>query len=551
MATVGNRAIIEQFIADGMTYMFGNPGTVEQGFLDVLREYPDLRYVLGLQEAVCVGMADGYARATNGPALVQLHSGVGLGNGIGMLYQAMRGHAPLVVVAGDSGIRYEALEAQMAADLVAMAEPVTQWATRVTDPGSVLRVLRRAVKIALTPPRGPVFVALPLDVLDAANEESVFRTVLPHPAGAPAPELLDQAARLLAPARRPLILIGDGVAAAGAQEQVAWIAERWGAEVWDVDSGEMNIDARHPLYRGQLGHMFGQVSSAAVAEADGVLIVGTYVFPEVFPELDNPFRPGTPVVHLDQDAGQIAKNHPVALGLVGDPAAGLAALDAALARAMDEPASAAATDRTAAARAAATHRQPAPDTLADRFFAAVARVAPEDLVLFDEALTASPTLNRHLPARRPKHWYQTRGGSLGVGIPGALGVALAMPGKTVLGVTGDGGSMYTIPALATAARYGIGAKFVVCNNGRYQLLDLNLEQYRLERGLGPRPLPDAFDLAPGVAFTELAAGLGVAGTRVEHPDQIEPAVERMFADDEPFLVDLDTRPQPSGEGETA
>lgn len=544
MATVGNRAIIEQFIADGMTHMFGNPGTVEQGFLDVLREYPELKYVLGLQESVCVAMADGYARATNRPALVQLHSGVGLGNGVGMLYQALRGHAPLVVIAGDSGLRYEALEAQMAADLVAMAEPVTKWATRVTEPGSVLRVLRRAVKTALTPPRGPVFVALPLDVLDAVNGEAVFPTVVPHLAGAPAPELLDRAARLLAPARRPLILIGDGVAAAGAQRQVAAIAERWGAEVWDVDGGEMNIDARHPLYRGQLGHMFGHVSAAAVAEADGVLIVGTYVFPEVFPALDDPFRPGAPVVHLDQDAGQIARNHPVALGLVGDPAAGLAALDAELARAMDASATLAASGREAAAEAAAARREPAPDTLADRFFAAVARTAPEDLVVFDEALTASPALNRHLPARLPKHWFQTRGGSLGVGIPGALGVALAMPGKTVLGVTGDGGSMYTFQALASAARYRIGAKFVVCNNGRYRLLDDNLGQYRRERGLGPHPLPEAFDLAaPRLGFTELAAGLGVAATRVERPDQIEPAVRRMFADREPFLVDLDTRPE--------
>jgi benzoylformate decarboxylase len=541
MATQGNRAIIEQFVADGFTHMFGNPGTVEQGFLDVLRDYGDLRYILGLQESVCVAMADGYARATNGPALVQLHSGVGLGNGIGMLYQAMRGHAPLVVVAGEAGLRYEALEAQMAVDLVAMARPVTKWAVRATDPGSVLRVLRRAVKTALTPPRGPVFVALPLDVLDAANDEAVLRTLVPHQPGAPAPELLAEAAALLAPARRPLVLIGDGVAAAGAQDQVAALAERWGAAVWDVDGGEMNIDARHPLYRGQLGHMFGRVSTAVVGEADAVLIVGTYVFPEVFPDLDSPFRPGTPVVHLDLDSGQIARNHPVDLGLVGDPAAGLAALERSLADAMSAQAALAARGRTEAARGSVRHRPPAPDTLADRFFAAVARTAPDDLVLFDEALTASPTLNRHLPARRPKHWFQTRGGSLGVGIPGALGVQLAMPGKTVLAVTGDGGSMYTIQALAAAARYRLGVKFVVCNNGRYRLLDDNLAQYRSERGLGQGPLPEAFDLAPQrLGFVEIARGQGVEAVRVEHEDQIGPAVERMFADPAPFLVDLAT-----------
>jgi benzoylformate decarboxylase len=167
----GRFAIIEQFLADGVTHMFGNPGTVEQGFLDALTDYPQLEYVLALQETVAVAMADGYARATKRPTVVQLHTGVGLGNAIGMLYQAKRGHAPLVVVAGESGVRYDAMDAQMAADLVAMAEPVTKWATRVVDPASVLRVLRRATKMAVTPPMAPVFVALPMDVLDAPNDE--------------------------------------------------------------------------------------------------------------------------------------------------------------------------------------------------------------------------------------------------------------------------------------------------------------------------------------------------------------------------------------------
>ena len=128
-----------------------------------------MRYVTTLQETIAVAMADGYARATQKPTLVQLHSGVGLGNGIGMMYQAKRGGAPLVVIAGESGVRYDSMDAQMAADLVSMAKPVTKWATRVIDPSSTLRVLRRAIKMAATPPTGPVFVALPMDVLDAPS----------------------------------------------------------------------------------------------------------------------------------------------------------------------------------------------------------------------------------------------------------------------------------------------------------------------------------------------------------------------------------------------
>ena len=177
-AKTGRYALIEQLRADGLTYMFGNPGTVEQGFLDALSEYPDVEYILSLQETIAVAIADGYARATKKPTVVQLHSGVGLGNGIGMLYQAKRGHAPLVVIAGESGLRYDAMEAQMWADLVDMATPVTKWSTRVVDPGSLLRVLRRAIKEAATPPMGPVFVSLPMDVLDAPNDEEVVATSL-------------------------------------------------------------------------------------------------------------------------------------------------------------------------------------------------------------------------------------------------------------------------------------------------------------------------------------------------------------------------------------
>ena len=181
----GRFAIIEQFLADGMHYMFGQPGTVEQGLLDALWDYPEMKYVLTLQETVAVMTADGYARATQQPTLVQLHSSPGVGNAIGALYQAMRGHAPLVVIGGDAGVKYMAMDAQMAADLVAMAEPVTKWATLVMDPASLLRVIRRAIKIAATPPMGPVYVCVPQDILDAPAVETVQPTSLPSTRVAP------------------------------------------------------------------------------------------------------------------------------------------------------------------------------------------------------------------------------------------------------------------------------------------------------------------------------------------------------------------------------
>jgi benzoylformate decarboxylase len=536
----GKAALFEQFAADGIKYIFGNPGTVEQGFLDAGLD-AETEYILTLHESVAVGMADGYARAAQRPALVQLHTGVGLGNGIGMLYQALRGGSPLVVVAGDAGVRYDAMDGQMATDLLGMARTVTKFAARVTHPASVLRTLRRAVKIAMTPPRGPVLVVLPADVLDEFTAEPAVPTPLPSTRVAPEPSLVTEAARMLLSGARRLILMGDGIAISGAQEELARAAERLGATVWGVNSSEVNFDTTHHLWGGALGHMFGTDSARVVRDADSVLIVGTYVFPEVFPLLDSPFKQGARIVHVDLDAYEIAKNFPVDLGIVADPRLTLEALTAELTR--QRP-----NDRQGPLRYPAddeprplgkTDAYEFPDAPLDRFAHRLARQAPRDLVVFDEALTASAPLARYLPPRVPGRFFQTRGGSLGVGIPGAMGIKLARPDASVVGFTGDGGSMYTIQALWTAARYGIAAKFVICNNHRYRLLDFNIDQYWSEQGVADRPHPPAFDLStPDIGFSGLARSLGVEGRRVEKAEEVDDAVDEMLAHDGPYLVDL-------------
>ncbi len=546
----GRSAIIEQFMADGIEYMFGNPGTVEQGFLDALEEYPDFKYILSLQETIAVAMADGYARATKKPTVVQLHSGVGLGNGIGMIYQAMRGHAPLVVIAGESGIRYDATDAQMAADLVAMAEPVTKWATRVVDPSSLLRVLRRAIKIAATPPMGPVFVCLPMDVLDATVEEAVIPTSFPVTQVSPEPEQISQVAAMLSAAQNPMIIMGDGVAFSGAQDELTRVAELIGAEVWGADSSEVNISASHPLFRGLLGHMFGEHSLEITSQADVILICGTYVFPEVFPSLSGVFAPNAQVIHIDLNAYEVAKNFPVDIGLVSDPRLTLSKVADVLVTTMSsvqKEAAKARTDRLATAKQKDLDEQIEADRSvrddvpmhASRFMAELAEHLPKDAIIFDEALTSSPELVRYLPPEIPGHYFQTRGGSLGVGIPGALGLKVAHPDRTVIGFAGDGGSMYTIQALWTAVHHNIGAKFIICNNHSYLLLKLNVLQYWKERGIPEHTFPASFDLSePAIRFDELARSMGVPAVRVEKPEEVGPAIRQALADDGPFLIDL-------------
>jgi benzoylformate decarboxylase len=547
---VGRKAILEQFVADGMTVMFGNPGTVEQGFLDALREFPQIRYILTLQESVTVLMADAYARASRRPTLVQLHSTPGVGNAIGALYQAKRGHAPLVVIGGDAGVRYAAMDAQMAGDLVAMCEPVCKWSAVVQDPRSLLRMLRRAVKIAATPPMGPVYLCLPQDILDQETCEEVFPTPIPSTRVAPEPEAVEQAASWLLSAKRPMIFMGDGIAYSEAQAELAEVAELLGAEVYGVDCGELNMAYDHPQFMGQTGHMFGESSKAIFQRGDGILISGTYITPEVFPELGPVFDPAAKVVHFDLNAYEIAKNHRVDLGVVSDPKVSLRALASALKARLTPDFRAEASQRRAllaeekrktlekalTADKAGFNSVPMDSAL---FMSELAKQAPKDLVVFDEALTNSPALTRYLPPKTPGSFFQTRGGSLGVGIPGAIGLQLLNPGRSVIGFTGDGGSMYTIQALWTAARHNLPAKFVICNNGSYKLLQLNIQQWWKEQGEQPHDFPLSFDLSsPKLGFVDLARGMGVAARRVENPDQVAPAIREMLGHPGPFLIDL-------------
>jgi thiamine pyrophosphate-dependent acetolactate synthase large subunit-like protein len=550
--TTGHRKLLEQLQADGMTTMFGNPGSSEEGLLDEISRFPDIRYILGLQEAALVLMASGYAQATQRPTAVQLHCSVGLGNAIGSLYQAFRKQrAPLVVIAGEAGVAADALDAHMALDLVTVARPVTKYAARVIHPGSLLRLLRRCIKIAATPPFGTVFLAVPQDILDLPNDEPVVPTVVPETRVTPEPALIARAAEMLAGAESPVIVMGDGVAHSQAQGELARLAEVLGADVWGAMASELNIPWTHPLYRGLTGHMFGEVDRK-IMQADAVVICGTYVFPDVFPALENPFRPDAKVVHIDLDAYEIAKNHPVTLGLVSDPKTTLRLLAEAVTDRQSQAQQQAARDR-AQCSARENEQRHADDLERDRanrmavplhmsaFAEELAKQLPEGAILYDESLTNSAELTRWVPPTTPSGFFQTPGGTLGVGIPGAVGAKLAHPDKTVVGFTGDGGAMFTYQALWTAAHHRIGAKFVVCNNTSYRILKQNILRYWSDRGLqtDQPSFPLSFDICePPLDFVSLAQGLGVPGCRVRQPAEIAAAITTMLNHDGPYLIEL-------------
>jgi benzoylformate decarboxylase len=397
-----------------------------------------------------------------------------------------------------------------------------------------------------------------MDVLDAPVVEEVRPTSLPSTRSVPDASMIREAAALLAAAQRPMLLVGDGAAYSGAQRQLTRVAELIGAQVWDADSGEVNIDWKHPLYMGMTGHMFGYQSLPTMRNADVTLICGTYALPEVFPELGSIFAEGSRVIHIDLNTYEIAKNHPVDLGMLGDPRETLALLADALDAALTPDQRAAARARTdslqqakEASRATALAKdREARDAVPlhmSRFMEELVAHLPEDAILFDEALTNSPAVSRYFPPSRTGQYFMTRGGSLGVGFPGGIGAKLANPDKTVVAFSGDGGSMYTIQALWSAVRHNVATKFVVCNNGSYRLLQANISAYWQERTIPSHAFPLSFDLStPPIRFDELARGLGVQAVRVEKPWEIASAIEQALAHPGPFLIDLvlegETRP---------
>jgi len=546
----GHRRLLEQLRADGVRHLFGNPGSSEEGLLDEITRFPDLEYVMGLQEAALVCMADGYAQATGEPSVVLLHSGVGLGNAVGSLYHALHRQTPMVVMAGEAGVAYDALEGHMSVDLVDIARPVTKYATRAIHPTSLVRLLRRCIKVASTPPCGPVFLAVPQDVLDQWNDEPVLPTVVPDTRVVPDPGAVEAAAKLLVGARNPVILAGDGVAASGAVDELVRFAEAWGAGVWGAMASQLIMPWTHPLYAGLTGHMFGTDSAAIVADADAVVVCGTYVFPDVFGATGNPFHADATIVHIDLDPNAIAKNHPVTIGMVSDPRLTLRALTDSLERCVTDSQRGDAAKRaqrrgsdSAQARARAREADEARrEETPMRMSVVAARLAellPPDAVIFDEALTNSPELTRWVTPERPGHFFQTPGGTLGVGLPGAVGVKLAHPDRTVVGFTGDGGAMYTYQALWSAAHHRIAAKFVVCHNSSYRLLKENLVRYWHDGGTGEREFPPCFDVhEPTIDFVALAGALGVPGMQVSKPGEVDQAIRAMLGHDGPYLLEV-------------
>lgn len=545
----GKHALMQQLVADGVRHVFGNPGTTEQGFLDVLQEYPQVEFVLALHEGVAVSMADAYARATRRPAFVEVHTGPGLGNALGMIYNAAMGKTPMVVYAGHTPSRTTLQEPLLSAPLVEMARPLCKWAAEVHHAHDVPRALRRAFKTAMEPAPGPVFLSLPLDTLDEEAEVEIVPTTYANWRGRVDPDAVAEAAALLLAAERPMIMVGDSIALADAQPEAAAVAELLGAPIFECYASEFNVSARHPLYLGAVNFVSPGPVRATLEGCDTLLVAGAPLFRLIFPDAErSPLAPGTRVIQIDIDPHELGKNVTPAMALLADPKAALAGVAEEIRR-RRTPAQArvaeargqAVGERTRAARARywenARATWDAVPITGSRLMHEIRHAIPDDAVVFAEAITNAPHLAAAVAPTEPGRMMRVRGGGIGGGLPGTLGMALARPDRKVVGVCADGAAMYSITALWTAAHHRIPATFVMLSNAAYRILKLNMVEYLGTAVRGRKFV--AMDLTdPELRFDRMAESMGVHGRRVERPEAIAPALKEALAHDGPSLVDV-------------
>jgi benzoylformate decarboxylase len=546
---IAKRALVEQLIADGVRHVFGNPGTTEQGFIDVLQDYPQVEFILALHEGVAVAMADAYARTTRRPAFVEVHTGPGLGNALGMIYNASMGKTPLVIYAGHSPSRSALQEPLLGSPLVEMARPLTKWSAEIHHGHDVPRAVRRAFKIAMEPPQGPVFLSLPLDVLDEEAEIDILPTTFTNWRGRVDPAAMAEVARRLLAAEHPMLMVGDSVALAEAQPEVARVAEAIGGPIFECYASEFNVSAKHPLYLGSVSFVTSGPVRAVLEGCDVLLVVGAPVFRLIFPDPDtSPLPAGCTVIQIDIDGWEIGKNVTPDLGLLADPRAALAELAEQIHRlrtpaqaSRAETRTAAIGERTRAQRARywedAKPRWDARPISAPRLMHEIRHAIPDDALVFAEAITNAPHLAAAMAPTTPGRMMRSRGGGIGPGLPGALGAQLAAPSRKVVGVCSDGAAMYSITALWTAAHHRIPVTFVMLNNAAYRILKLNMVEYLGAGARGRRFI--GMDLTdPELRFDRMAESMGVPGRRVEHPDELAGALREALAHAGPSLVDV-------------
>lgn len=541
----GRSAFLALLKDEGVTKLFGNPGTTELPIMHAMTEQSDISYVLGLQEAIVVAMADGYARATGEIAAVNVHVAPGLGNAMGALYTANFSGSPIIITAGQQEQGHGLTEPLLYAPLVPIAQPMVKWAVEVNRIEDLPRIMRRAAKVALTPPTGPVFISLPGDILNMEAAINLGESTRIDTAVRPSDGALEKLADRLLAAERPMIIAGHEIIASDALAEAARLADMLGAPVYQqtVNDGAHFL-TEHPAFMGSLNRDQCYVRGV-LSNHDMLLCLGADLLRmSVFSEVD-PLPSDLTVVQIGQRDWEMGKNHPVDMALRADVKETVAALlpvlemrggdglesraKAALAELSGRNWSARRADLAARVSAQSDASPIEPDWL----MMSLVDNLPENAIVVDEGIISTRALLKFLPIRDRYGYFGNASGGIGWGIAAALGIQIAHPERRVVAVLGDGSAMYSIQALWTAAHLKLPITFVIANNGGYRIIKERLLAFHGNDQFIAMDFKD-----PAIEFADLAKSLGMAAHRIETAAAFEDAYHAANQAEGPTLLEV-------------
>lgn len=541
----GRAAFLQLLSSEGITHMFGNPGTTELPIMDALAHHPEIHYVLGLQEALVVAMADGYARASGRLAAANVHVAPGLGNAMGSLYNAKFYGSPVLLTAGQQEQGHGLMEPMLYDPLVPIAQPLVKWAVEVTRVQDLPRIVRRAAKVAMAPPTGPVFISLPGDILDDEAPLDLGRPTHVDARVRPSDAALEALADRLLQAENPVLIAGHELAVRHALEEAAQLAETLGAPVYQQTVPyAAHFLSEHRAFLGALTRNQAQVRGALQPYDLAVFLGADVLRMSVHSQVDA-LPDGMPVIQIGERDWELGKNYPAEIAINADVKETLRALLPVLKRRMSAARAAQVEPRLvevarnnwtvkraklAAEAVAAAGRTPLDPRV---LMMHISDSIPADAVVVEEGLTSTFSLQSFLRFRDPQGFYGLASGGIGFAMAGAVGISLALPSRPVVAIVGDGSAMYSIQALWTAAHLKLPITYVIPNNRSYRILKERLVSMRkTEKFIGM----DMRD--PTIDFVALAQSLGVPAHRITSSAEIGPALKESLAAGGPRLLDV-------------
>ncbi|CAG8863221.1 Benzoylformate decarboxylase [Pseudomonas fluorescens] len=508
----------------GIDTVFGNPGSNELPFL---KDFPgDFRYILALQEAVVVGIADGYAQASRKPAFINLHSAAGTGNAMGALSNAWNSHSPLIVTAGQQTRAMIGVEALLTnVDATNLPRPLVKWSYEPASAVEVPHAMSRAIHMASMAPRGPVYLSVPYDDWDREADpqsEHLFDRTISTAVRVEDAEL-ERLAGALSDARNPVIVLGPDVDAANANADCVLLAERLKAPVWVAPSApRCPFPTRHPCFRGLLPAGIAAISQLLEGH-DLVLVLGAPVFRYHQYDPGQYLKTGTRLISVTCDPLEAARA-PMGDAIVAD----IGVMAAALANRVSERAH----PLPAPLAPSESVKQGTGPLRPETVFDTLDEMAPIDAIYLNESTSTTALMWQRLNMRNPGSYYFCAAGGLGFSMAAAVGVQLAEPERQVIAVIGDGSANYSISALWTAVQYNIPAIFIIMNNGTYGAL-------RWFAGVLEAENVPGLDV-PGIDFCSLAKGYGMHALKAASAVDLRASLAEALALNAPVLIEVST-----------